>query len=111
MSFDGVGVDDNEAVDGAGRYADAGIWPAGEIGRYLRRAAGHPPLAAVTIFGRLVRALGAWRDRENRPVGGIFQRSTKILLTAFRLLYTYSHCQSNPTFTPVPSWQTCGGFL
>src|SRR5262250_357339 len=49
MSFDGVGIDDNEAVDGAGRYADAGIRPAGEIGRYLRRAAGHPPLAAVTI--------------------------------------------------------------
>src|SRR5215831_17501209 len=81
MSFDGVGIDDNEAVDGAGRYADAGIRPAGEIGRYLRRAAGHPPLAAVTIFGRLVRPLGAWRDRENRPaMRGIGKRSRKSFL-------------------------------
>src|SRR5262249_1122703 len=102
---------DNEAVDGAGRDADAGIRPAGEIGRYLRRAAGHSPLAAVTIFGRLVRALGAWRDRENRPGGGVFQRGPKILLTAFRLRYTWCHVNLILVLPPYRPGRRAGVFF
>ena len=53
MTFDGIDINYDTAIDRSGRNTDAGIRPAGEVGGYLDRIAGHSPLGATTLF-RLV---------------------------------------------------------